>query len=502
MIKSILIVGGGSAGWITANLLNSKLNSQEKKNVEITVLESPNIPKVGVGEATVPHIRQTLYDIGLDEWEFMRHTDATFKTMIRFEGWRKNSYYDHPFDRADPANTIAGVKAWLLKNQNATDSNEFSEAFSLLTHFANHNMAPKQYDMEHFKSPISYAYHFDAIKVSQYLSSIGVSRGINHLISTMINAELDQNGYIKSIRTNKDVTLTADLYIDCTGMASRLLSKTMSVGFYDYSQYLLCDSAVSMNVDYTKYKPQKLNPYTRAIAMSAGWKWDIVLQNRRGLGYVYSSAHQDANSAESELRKHEGNHASELPVNHIKFNSHRSNAFWTKNCVAIGLSGGFLEPLESSGLYFVECAAKFLTEYIPYSSGGYSALSKSFNKRMNRLYDEVVEYLNLHYCLTNRDDTDFWVDVQKSEHILSELRDKLALWKVKPVSQADFGSNNHLFPVTSYEYILYGMGFKPTNLPFTSKKPPNISHPVKLGLSKLPTHQELIDRIHNKNSIT
>lgn len=495
MIKSILVVGGGSAGWISANLLNAKLNKAGNQKVAITLVESPDIPKIGVGEATVPAIRQTFYDIGLNEWELMRATDATFKTMIRFPDWKKGSYYDHPFDRVLPQESDQNIQGWLTENSQVTDANEFARAFSLLTHLSDRGIAPKSKNMKSFMSPIPYAYHLDAIKLSHHLAEHGQKNGIKHHLANVTNVDVDDAGNIESVRTDTEKTLCADLYIDCTGLKSLLHKQRLGVKTHDFAQYLLCNSAVAMNVSYEKNKPKKLNPFTTAKAMSSGWIWDIPLKNRRGLGYVYSDAFQTSDSAETEFREWEGAHCNDIEVKHIKFKSERSKSTWFGNCVAIGLSGGFLEPLESSGLYLVEFAARKLSELIPYIGESLVPIAKAFNRHMGLIYDEVVEYLNLHYCLSDRDDSDFWHEVRKTEHITPSLRDKLLLWETKPPKMEDFDHHLRLFPVASFEYILFGMGYKPRNLVATKRRMPDITDRIELAASKLPRHSDLINSL-------
>ncbi|HFE38083.1 MAG TPA: tryptophan 7-halogenase [Gammaproteobacteria bacterium] len=495
MIKSILIVGGGSAGWITANLLNASLNKDGNGQIAITLLESPDIPKIGVGEATVPNIRQTLYDIGLNEYDFMKATDATFKTMIRFVDWRVNSYYDHPFDRCFPNETASQVHAWLQKNPDITDQNEFAEAFSLLTHLSNSSFAPKTTEMDSFQSPFPYAYHLDAFKLASYLTAHGKRQGIHHHIANVTDVKVDEAGFITKVLSDDETEHSADLYIDCTGFKSILHKQKLKIKSKSFSKYLLCDRAVAMNVPYDVYQPEKLNPFTTSTAMPAGWIWDIVLQNRRGLGYVYSSQFETREGAEKTFREKEGVHAQNLSVQHINFQSQCSESAWSGNCVAIGLSGGFVEPLESSGIYLVEFAAKTLCGLVPYIQSNMTSIAKTFNRQMGLVYTEILEYLNLHYCLSNRTDSEFWREVQKSEHILPSLQDKLELWKTKPPQQSDFDHLLHLFPIASFEYILFGMGYKPQNLPDFGGNIPNLSEAISHSIERLPKHIEFVDQL-------
>ncbi|VAW01520.1 Tryptophan halogenase, partial [hydrothermal vent metagenome] len=455
MIRSILIVGGGSAGWITANLLQALLHQSAEQDIQITVLESPDIPKIGVGEATVPSIRRTLQTIGLDEKEFMRATDATFKNLIRFEGWNPGTSYDHPFDRRARPDSDSAIAAWLHRADMM--DNGFAKQFSLLSHIANAGLAPKAQGWPGYASPFPYAYHLDAIKLAGMLAEHGRQTGIAHMLANVTDVEVDERGHIAAVRTDTDETCTADLYIDCTGFRSILHKQKLGVKQRDFSQYLLCDRAATMRVPYDIHQPASIKPYTTSSARSAGWSWDIALQGRRGLGYVYASAFQSEADAEAELRALEGPHCNDIAVQHIAFASQKSQASWVGNCIAIGLSDGFLEPLESSGLYLIEFAAQALGEMLPYAKADTTVIAKSFNRQMDGIYDEVLEFLNLHYCLSTRTDTDFWREVQKPEHVLDGLAEKLELWKLKPPGDMDFSSPLQLFSLQSHEYILFGM---------------------------------------------
>ncbi len=492
MVKSILVVGGGSAGWITASLLNALLNKNGEKPTAISLLESPNIPKIGVGEATVPTIRQTLSTIGVDERDFMHAADATFKNLIRFKNWRKDSSYDHPFDRCFPQDMATQTPAWLQQNQQPSTDNEFAKAFSLLTHISDAGLGPKVPQMESYMSPFPYAYHLDAVKFAQFLCEHGKKAGIKHHLANVTDVEVNAQGHISQIKTDKDESYEADLYIDCTGFRSVLHRQKLKVKTRDFSNYLLCDRAVTMRVPYDTYRPATLKPFTTSTAQRAGWIWDIGLRNRRGTGYVYSSAFETEDDAEMVLRQHEGKHADAIDVQHIKFKSQSNESPWCGNCVAIGLSGGFLEPLESTGLYLIEYAARTLGETLPNIGEDMASAAKTFNQNMDLVFAEGLEYINMHYCLSNRDDSAFWREVQKPEHILPGLQDKLEQWKTRPPGAVDFSHQPFLFGLPSYEYILFGMGHRPTLAADNTGTIPDLSQGVKESLQRLPKHEDLL----------
>ncbi len=504
MIKSIIIIGGGSAGWIVANLLNARLNNNKGLPVRITLVESPDIAKIGVGEATVPSIRRTMHTIGVSERDLIRQTNATFKNLIRFQDWNKGEVYDHPFDRRARPDTDKGILAWLSQNQKSTNENEFAKTFSLLSHISNAGLAPKTFNWPDYQSPFPYAYHLDAIKLAGFLSQYGRNNSINHYLANIKNVKINEQGNITKIEAD-DLSLSADLFIDCTGFASLLAQKALKVKTRDYSDILKCDRAATMRIDYDVYRPETLKPYTIANAMPSGWCWDIGLNNRRGVGYVYSSQYIDKEEAEKALRNKEGAHSDKLDVTHIKFKTYKIKEPWFGNCVAIGLSAGFLEPLESSGLYLIEFAAELLADLLIFVKKDlktdFKALAKSFNQQMDLIFNEILEYVNLHYCLSKRNDSQFWRDVTKPDAILPSIKDKLELWKIKPPSDIDFIYPLRLFSLQSYEFLLFGMNYKPRNISNYAgrdydNKIPDLSEAINRSLEKLPKHEDLISMIN------
>ncbi|NJO34030.1 MAG: tryptophan 7-halogenase [Rhodospirillales bacterium] len=257
MPRSILIVGGGSAGWITANVLNALLGKEH--GVEIALVESPNIPIVGVGEATVPSIRRTLQTIGTPERDFMRATDATFKSLIRFVDWNIGQVFDHPFDRRVRPESDAAVDAWL---EAGLPQNTFAKAVSLLSNLADANHAPKAVGWPDYASTFPYAYHLDAVKLASFLSRWGVANGIRHSLANVTNVAIDEAGFIDCVQTDVGEALTADLYVDCTGFRARLIGEALNVRARGFSDKILCDRAVTMRVPYEVCAPPRIRPYT------------------------------------------------------------------------------------------------------------------------------------------------------------------------------------------------------------------------------------------------
>ncbi len=499
--KRVLIVGGGSAGWIAAAYMDAVLNGATKKAVTITLIESPTVGRIGVGEATVPTLRDTLRTIGVNEKDFMRSCDATFKQAIKFVNWERNdgeSYY-HPFDRRQLGRMDRSGLKWL----NSSGSHPFAETVSIQPALCDENYSPKMLQNNpDFGGPLAYAYHVDAEKMADFLCDVAVKRGVISIRDDVISVQQASNGDIASVTTQHHGTIEADLFIDCSGFASILIDKTLAVEHVDYSPWLLCDRAVAMRVPYSAHKPKVRRPYTLSTALSNGWAWDINLADRRGTGYVYCSQFIDDDTAEAELRAFEGSHSEELDARRLRFKVGRRAKAWHRNCVAIGLSSGFIEPLESTGIYLIEFAVTMLCEHFPFG-GDSLPLANRFNQLIQDRYEEILDLIVLHYCLTKRNDTEFWREVQKAEHIPEKLQQRLALWRQKPPSSADCHKTLQLFSHHTFEYILYGMNFLREqsgvgHRPATDI-PADIQQALKTARSKLPGHDAWLQQTLGEN---
>lgn len=522
--KRVLIVGGGSAGWMTAAYLNAALNYGGRKVADIGLIESPDVPRIGVGEATIPNINHILAVIGIDQREFMRRVDGTFKQSIKYVNWLHNEgeSYHHPFNRYRPGPIDSSGRRWLMSNR----SIPFMETVSSQPVICELNLAPLMLTRWDFGRPLSYAYHMNALKFADYLCELSTARGVAHYLDHVSDVELEENGDIAAVRTKGGERLEADLFVDCTGFAGLLIEKTLGVKWVDCSRWLLCDRAVAMHVPYERHYPGYVRPYTTATALSAGWVWEIPLQDRRSLGYVHSSAFVSEEQAEEEIRAFEGEHAKSLDSRVIRFKvGHREKA-WVRNCVAIGLAGNFIEPLESTGLYLSDLAAVMLTEHFPYGED-LAPLSYRFNRIMANRFYEILDFINMHYCLTRRTDTPFWEEVKRPARIHERLKAKFDFWRIKPPSAADFGDQffpgqphtplpsgglpgDHRPPVDtaglwgyeSYECILYGMDFlnKECDEWYGRQRPdPPVQRQVleklKMAPKKLPPHATWLQRV-------
>ncbi len=495
-MKRVLIVGGGSGGWITAAYMDAVLNAPNRRAVDITLIESPDVGRIGVGEATVPSLRDTMRTIGIDEKRFMSAADGSFKQAIKFVDWlEKGSHYYHPFDRRPAGRMDRAGLNWLASSR----STPFASTVSIQPDLCDDGVAPKIPEHPDYQGPLSYAYHVDAEKLADTLLEVATSRGVKHVQGLVTEVEHHDNGDISGVVTKDGQRIEADLFIDCTGFLSLLIEKSLKVGFVDYSQWLLCDSAVAMRVDYDTYYPGARRPYTVSTALSNGWVWDIALATRRGTGYVYSSQFLDDDAAEAELRAHEGPHCAELPARRLKFRVGRRAEPWHRNCVSIGLSSGFIEPLESTGLFLVELSVATLCEYFPFTRdmGG---LAKAYNKIIVDRYEEILDFIVLHYCLTRRNDTAFWQEVQKPERIPERLREKLEMWRYKSPSFSDFHDNIQLFSHHTYEYVMYGMDFMRERIDQAegrvpdTRVPPQVSEALQRARGTLIPHDTYLER--------
>jgi tryptophan halogenase len=480
-LMKIAIVGGGSSGWMAAAYLDAALNRKGKTVAEISLVESPEVPRIGVGEATVPSIHHILSVIGIDEREFLKRVDGTFNQAIKYVNWVVNdgSQYYHPFNRVHGTPIDRGGLNWLMSDRSVP----FAHTVSAQPALCEAKMAPVMAGPWDFGPPLTYAYHMNALKFADLLCEISTARGVRHLIDHVTDVELAENGDIKAVITRNGQRLEADLFIDCTGFAALLIEKSLGVEWVDCSQWLLCDRAVTLHVPYEHHYPGYVLPYTTATALSAGWVWEIPLQDKRSLGYVHSSSFLSDEQAEAELRQFEGDHASQLDSRMVPFKvGHRAKS-WVKNCIAIGLAGNFIEPLESTGLYLSDLATVMLAEHFPYGAD-MPPLALRFNRIMANRFYEVLDFINMHYCLSHREDNEFWREIQKPERITDRLKAKLEFWRVKPPSPSDFEDQNFpgtpdtgmpsggfpgdhrspvdtgtAFGIDSHEAILYGMDF-------------------------------------------
>ena len=369
---SVVIVGGGTAGWITANILLHRLAQNPSQPVRITVIESKRIGILGVGEATLPTIRKLLLSLAIPEEIFMQATGATFKQGILYKGWEhepaikpQNNFYFHPFDYSNVV--TFNTSLWWLNSAQRQAGAHYADHVCAQFQVAAAGKAPRTPGMPQFEAPVGYAYHLDAERLAEFLAYVALRRGATRIIDDVLDVEVGDDGTVTSVATAGHGMLEADFFVDCTGFASLIMNKRLGVGFKDFSGSLFCDRAVALRVPAEQRRA--IRPYTTTTAKDAGWIWEIDLQPRSGIGYVYSSQHSSTEAAESELRRHVGAPAERLEAKHIKMRIGHSDVLWHKNVAAIGLSGGFIEPLESTGIFLIEAGATQLGDALQVTLG-------------------------------------------------------------------------------------------------------------------------------------
>jgi len=460
MMKRVIIVGGGTAGWLTAGYLAKRLGADLPGGVAITLVESKEIGILGVGEGTFPTIRKTLATIGVEEAEMIRRCGATFKQGAKFAHWRhapgtgRHDHYLHSFQSTEDRGGLDLLPYWLLGL--AGDEN-WDEVNTPQKKASDAHRAPKLPTHPDYVAPLNYAFHFDAVTLAQLLRDQGIANGVTHLIDTVEEVLTGDDG-IAGVRTAANGVLTGDLYIDCTGFRAELIGKALGSPYRSCRDVLFCDTALAIQVPYAT-EDAPIASYTISTAQEAGWIWDIGLDQRRGIGHVYSSSHTDDARAEAVLRDYVGPAAERLETRKIRFEGGYRETNWVKNCVAIGLSSGFFEPLEATGIVFAEVAAALVANLFPWA-GDFETSARQFNHIMRRRYERTLDFIKLHYAISQRRDSDFWrdnVDPSTSRDSLHELLDR---WRFRPPTEMDIDTNIDIFTEPSWQYVLYGMGWK------------------------------------------
>ena len=471
--RQVVIVGGGTAGWLTAARLSAELGDRK---VSISLVESPDVPTIGVGEGTWPTMRSTLQAVGISEAELLRRADASFKQGTRFRGWRTgdDDTYLHPFSIPAEYSTLNLAPVWLQQPEAAQRSAGRSQSFAAFVSpqaaVIDAGLAPKQASTPEYAFNVNYAYHFDAGAFAEMLREHAVRRlGVQHVVANVTGVDRAECGDIAGLQLDRADRLAGDLFIDCSGQHSLLLGQALGVGLEPVGRYLFNDAAIAVQVPY-RQPGDAIPSVTLATARDAGWIWDIGLQSRRGVGYVYSSSHCDADTAEATLREYAAaiggaDVAAGLDYRRIPFTAGYRRRFWERNCLAVGLSAGFVEPLEASAIALIEQAATMLCRQFPVNRATMDVVARRFNERMAYNWQRVVEFLKLHYVLTQRGDSAYWRDNRDPATSPDELNDKLLLWQQQAPWHDDAPRIDELFPSASYQYVLYGMGFRPAHLP-------------------------------------
>lgn len=448
-VTSIAIVGGGSAGWMTAATLSKVLDLNKYR---VTLVESDDIKGVSVGEATIPQI--TLFNriLGVDEAEFMRATKATYKLGIEFIDWKRRGHsYFHPFGTFGVNMDALPFHHFWLKRFNEGAGGDLSQ-------YSIEAVAAKQCRFgkvnANTNSPLanmSYAYHFDSTLYANFLRDYAVKRGVKHIKGKVEAVSTHLNGHINTLALQNGQHIDAEFYVDCSGFRSLLLEKEMGATFTDWSDVLPCDSAIAVPCTSAD---SALKPYTQSTAKATGWTWRIPLQHRIGNGFVYASEFTERDTVLKELNQQlEGEPLAEPNILHWKTGVRPQS--WIKNCVGIGLSAGFIEPLESTGLHLIQSAIARLMTLFPSKRFCQSDIDM-YNRQTVREFEQIRDFIVLHYALTQRDDSEFWRYCQQIP-LTDTLQQKMQIYKD---SGRVFRVDNELFNETSWLAVMHGQGLR------------------------------------------
>ncbi len=401
-IREIVIIGGGTAGWMTAAALSKKFG---KTDLSITLIESAEIGTVGVGEATLPQIRDFNAMLGISDEELISHTAATIKLGIEFCDWGKEGdQYIHPFGVHGDSIGPADFHHYWARAEILGKAGDFG-SYCLPTEAARNDrfaMPPKNVESSHLA--YSYAFQFDASLYAAFLADYALSRGVTRVEGKVVAVDTDpESGFVQSVQLESGTTIEGELFVDCSGFRGLLIEQQLETGFEDWSHYLPCNRAHAVPCEING----AVSPYTRSTARSAGWQWRIPLQHRIGNGHVYCNDYiSDQDAVDLLMQNVEGEAMAE--PKQLFFQIGKRKKLWNKNCVAIGLSGGFLEPLESTSIDLIQSGILNLLTLFPEKQC--AALDiEEYNRLMNLEYERVRDFLMLHYVATEREEP-FWRD--------------------------------------------------------------------------------------------
>ena len=477
-IKSITIVGAGSSGWMTAAAIAKRL-----PKVKLTLIESPNIPIIGVGESTIGHINQFFHFLDLEDEDWMPHCNATYKTSIKFIDFRENPgekphTFHYPFGIFDLTNKRRGLMEWFLikAHKPDLDPSNFAEFFHDNILMTDKNKMTKNEDNElrGFNFRHDTAYHMDASAFGIYLRDhICLPAGMTHIYDNVTGYEKDDDGNISCLHTENSGDLIADLYVDCTGFKSLLLEGAMNVPFVSFGDTLFNDRAIATVIPYIDIEREMEN-YTSCTAIESGWVWNIPLWHRIGTGYVYSSKFATEEEAEAQLRKHlksnrmicpDAARADAAEFRHIKIKHGVHKRAWEKNVIGVGLSNGFIEPLESTGLMLThECIIKFVSALMMRNCSVTKFDVDLFNHAFNQQIMGFKDFISQHYALSMRDDTPYWKAV--TSHTFSrDMNEMIPVYynNYIDLSTRTFSSRSFSHEMSGIVYIAAGMGYNPMN---------------------------------------
>jgi len=463
-LRSITIVGGGTAGWLAAAFLHRFCTSKDTKHkLEITLIESPSIPIVGVGEASLPGMVFLLNQLGVSESEFFKLTDATFKVAAHFINWNHDDK-GKPVEFLNILNAPGAIDGRQLADyfitfdpaRTAPDAGlAYVRSFSPVAEIVRDNLAPRRPGAPEFSGEVGYTYHFDATKLAALLKGVATSRGVKHVLDDVDAVNLDERGFVKSLTLRRQGEHAIDLVIDCTGFRGSILQQALGEPFEPYGDYLLNDRAAVVQIP--NKDPRVIAPTTRATGLSAGWNFQIPLTTRLGTGYVFSSQFISDEKAIEELLAFCGERAKGCEPRIIPIRTGRVRNAWVKNCVALGLSSGFIEPLEATAIFMSDLGARWLQHYLP-TQDFEPELAAAYNRQIRRVYEEVRDFIQLHYHLNNRHDTEYWKAARDGVKLSERLQENLKVWRRTTPEDVDLDSA-FLFGGPVYTLLLIAKGF-------------------------------------------
>lgn len=485
-VKKVVIAGGGTAGWMTAACLSKLIG----KNIEVTLVESDEIATVGVGEATIPPIRTLHKLLGIDEQTFLKETNATFKLGIEFSNWRENNHsYIHSFG-------ITGKECWAgefhhfwLRGLEKGITHEFGDYCYELQAAKQSKFAVSPHQS------INFAYHLDATAYARYLRKFSENLGVKRIEGKIVNVhKRHHDGFISGLTLDNGRLVEGELFIDCTGFRALLMEGALHTGYDDWSHWLPCNTAITVQTENVR-EPV---PYTRSIAHEAGWQWRIPLQHRTGNGLVFCNSFMDPGDAKDKLVSSvEGEMINE--PRSISFLTGRRRKGWNKNCVAVGLSAGFIEPLESTSIHLIMTAVVRLMRLFPFGGITPSTIDE-YNNKLDSELISIRDFIVMHYKVTNRNDTEFWRHCQSLD-IPDTLAHKLALFKQTGRVFLDDGD---IFRVDSWTQVLMGQGMYPEQYHHIAAEMDDdaltrflsgLRNEVSQAVAKLPSHADFINQI-------
>ena len=482
-VNRVVIAGGGTAGWMVATAIATEFN----RSLSITLIESDEIGTVGVGEATVAKIKVLHHSLKFDERDFMRASQATFKLGISFENWQDlGKKYLHVFGEAGRSSIYAGFHHYWLKGRKLAAAADFSE-------YCNESAAAlRQRFGLSLSHGLGYGYHIDASLYAAFLRQMAEGKGVVRKEGLIEEVRLDsENGFIDKLKLRSGEQIEGDLFIDCTGFRGRLIQKEFDIDYQDYDAWLSCDRAIAVQTEATS--PPL--PYTRSIATPAGWQWQIPLQHRVGNGVVYSSRFWSDDEAKAWLLDHiQGPLLTEPRI--IRFRAGQRRTHWHKNCVAVGLSSGFIEPLESTSIHLIMKSTIRLLQMFPHQGIREPDVAE-FNKQMQDEIESIRDFIILHYKVTNRDDSEFWRHC-KAMVVPDSVDHRIELFKQ---SGRVFTNNSEMFDETSWLQVMLGQGLVPQqHHPIVNAMSDadlktflnEIQSEVASSVAQLPKHQEFI----------